>query len=280
MGNQPPGFLGLQAGTQPPVGVYIMLPLYYGRYDLSIYDAQGDRILKDATAAANLYMLPALAVVTPWKLLGANVGFTYMQWIDNAALDQATLNFHRTTAYGFGDIYVQPAYLGWHSARSDVTVGYAFFAPTGSGTAGRHMWVHEVDFGGTLYLDAAKKYNVSTMVFYDFNEKKNNADIKVGDIMTWSGGIGRSFLKGAGNAGVAYNAQWKMTHDSGSDIPPLVPITDGRAFGVGPEIFTPVFAKGRNVGLVNFRYLWMLGPKTNFGGQVLSASFTFARLGL
>ncbi len=201
-----------------------------------------------------------------------------MQWIDNAALDQATLNFHRTTSYGFGDIYIQPLSLGWHRSQADVTVGYAFFAPTGSGAAGRHMWVNEVDFGTTFYLTPAKKYNVSTMVFYDYNQKKNDSNIKVGDIMTWSGGIGRSFLKGAGNAGVAYSAQWKMTHDTGSDIPASLPISDGRTFGVGPEILVPVFAKGRNVGLMNFRYLWILGPKTAFGGQVLSAGFTFAHL--
>jgi hypothetical protein len=40
----------------------------------------------------------------------------------------------------------------------------------------------------------------------------------------------------------------------------------------------PVFAKGANVGLVSFRYEWLVGPKTALGGQVLTVSFTFARL--
>src|SRR5689334_20036027 len=66
---------------------------------------------------------------------------------------------------------------------------------------------------------------------------------------------GRSFLKGAANVGAAYGAQWKTTSDTGSGIPPLLPITNGRVCGVGPEIDMPVFAKGRNVGLVSFRYL-------------------------
>jgi hypothetical protein len=108
--------------------------------------------------------------------------------------------------------------------------------------------------------------------------EKNNVDIKVGNILTLSGGLGRSFLKGAANAGVAYGAQWKVTHDSGTDIPAFVPITNGRVFGVGPEIDFPVFAKGQNLGLVSFRYLWPIGPNAALGGRTLSVSFTFARL--
>src|SRR5689334_12143283 len=94
---------------------------------------------------------------------------------------------------------MEPLILGWHFAHADVTAGYAFFAPTGAGTSGFHMWVNEIDFGVTLYPDAGKKWNVCTMMYYDFNRKKNNAEIKVGDILTLSGGMGRSFLKGAGN---------------------------------------------------------------------------------
>jgi hypothetical protein len=140
------------------------------------------------------------------------------------------------------------------------------------------MWVNEIDFGGTIYPDAAKKWNISTMSYYDFNRKKNNADIKVGNILTLAGGLGRSFLKGAANAGVAYGAQWKMTHDRGADIPTSLPITNGRFFAVGPEADVPVFAKGLNVGLVSFRYLWVVGPKTSLGGQLLVASCTFAHI--
>src|SRR5262249_37345736 len=149
----------------------------------------------------------------------------------------------------------------------DITAGYSFFAPTGSGTSGQHMWVHEIDFGATVRPDAGKKWNLSTMMYYDFNRKKNTGDIKVGDILTLAGGVGRSFLRGAANVGVAYNAQWKVTHDSGADIPASLPITNGRVFGVGPQIDMPVFAKGPNIGLVSFRYLWLVGPKTALGGQ-------------
>lgn len=278
IGDQFPGLAGLKAGTMPGPGLYVTLPLYYRDSNVTIYDPHGDQVLKNFTAAINVIVLPSVAVVTPFKILGATYGASYSQWIINGVVDVAAVNFHRTTNYGFGDIYVQPLILGWHASFGDLTAGYAFFAPTGAGSAGQHMWVNEINFGATLYLDEGKKWNFSTMSYYDFNRRKNNTDIKVGNILTLGGGIGRSFMKGAANAGVAYGAQWKMTHDSGSGIPLFVPITDGRFFAVGPEIDLPVFAKGLNVGLVSFRYLWVVGPKTALGGQLLVASFTFAHL--
>ena len=116
------------------------------------------------------------------------------------------------------------------------------------------------------------------MMYYDFSRRKTTDGVTVGNFLTLSGGAGRTFMKGAANAGVAYGAQWKMTHDSGSDIPTILSINNGRVFGVGPEIDFPVFIQTKNLRLFSFRYLWMVGPKTALGGQVLTASFTFARL--
>lgn len=261
----------------PAPGIYVTVPLYYRFSDIALYGPHGNQALKNLTADINLFVLPAVEVVTPFKILGATYGAAYTEWISNGVVNVAAVNFSRSTSYGFGDLYVQPVILGWHNSFSDVTAGYAFFAPTGAGSAGFHQWVNEIDFGATLY-SPGKKWNASTMIYYDFNQPRNNADIKVGQILTLAGGIGRSFLKGAANAGVSYGAQWKTTHDSGSDIPSYLQINNGRVFGVGPEIDMPIFAKGLNVGLVSFRYQWAIGAKTQLGGHILSASFTFAHL--
>jgi Putative MetA-pathway of phenol degradation len=276
LGDQIIGLAGLQAGTQPGPGIYFTIPLYFRYSGISIYDPQGNQVFKNVTNDINLFVLPAVAVVTPFKIFGANYGAAYTEWVSNGVVNIAAINFQRSTKYAFGDLYVQPVILGWHLQHADITAGYAFFAPTGA--TGQHMWVNEIDLGATFYPDAAKKWNVATMMFYDFNQTKNNTNITVGDLLTLGGGVGRSFLKGAANAGVAYGAQWKMTHDHGPDIPAVVSITNGRVFAVGPEIDLPVFAKGQNLGLVSFRYLWPIGPKTTLSGQTLVASFTFARL--
>jgi len=278
IGDQFPGLVGLNAGSQPGPGIYITLPLYYRDSNIGIYDPHGNQVLNNFTAGINVIALPSIAVVTPFKIFGATYGASYSEWIINGVVNVAALNYQRATSYGFGDIYVQPATLGWHGPVGDVTLGYAFFAPTGAGSSGQHMWVNEIDAGATVYLDGGKKWNVSTMSYYDFNRRKNNTDIKVGNILTLAGGIGRSFLKGAGSAGVAYGAQWKMAHDTGTDIPPILPTTNGRFFALGPEVNVPVFTKGLNLGLVGFRYLWIVGPKTSLGGQLLVASFTFAHI--
>jgi hypothetical protein len=280
-GEQQIGFTGLKAGSQPDPGIYITLPLYWWDHDVSIYDAQGNAILKqNVSAALNAFLLPSATVVTPFKILGATYGASFTQWILNGVLNVSALNnqFTKAGGYGYGDVYVVPATLGWHMAHGDVTAGYGFWAPTGAGIHGRHMWTNEIDFGATIYADHDKKWNVSTMMYYDIPRPKSDTDVTVGQIMTLSGGAGRSFLKGAANVGVVYGAQWKITHDSGSGIPALLPITNGRVFGVGPGVQMPVFAKGRNVGLVGFQYEWLVNPTTAFGGRVLTASFTFARL--
>ena len=72
-------------------------------------------------------------------------------------MNVAALNLTRSTNYGFGDIYAQPVILGWHVRFADVTAAYAFFAPTGAGSSGQHMWVNEINFGATFYPDAGKK---------------------------------------------------------------------------------------------------------------------------
>jgi hypothetical protein len=59
---------------------------------------------------------------------------------------------------------------------------------------------------------------------------------------TVEGGVGRTFYKKVSgpipivmNFGAAYYAQFKITSDSGSDIPPLLQGFKDRVFAVGPE---------------------------------------------
>jgi hypothetical protein len=51
-----------------------------------------------------------------------------------------------------------------------------------------------------------------------------------------------------------------------------------KAYGVGPEISVPIFAKGSVVGLIGFRYTFEVGNSVNFQGNNLVASFTLAKL--
>jgi hypothetical protein len=70
IGDQFPGITGLKAGSQPPPGFYVELPLYYRDHSITINDAQGNQVAKNTTADINLFMLPAVEVITPFKVLG------------------------------------------------------------------------------------------------------------------------------------------------------------------------------------------------------------------
>jgi hypothetical protein len=277
-GDQSVGFAGLKAGSLSDPGIYVTLPLYFRQSDISLYDSHGNRILKNLTAGINQFDLPGIQVVTPYKFLGAHYGVSYLQYITNGVVSVASADFHRSTNYTFGDIYVQPIILGWNKKRFDVTAAYAFFAPTGKDSGGQHMWVNEIDLGGTFYPFEDQRWNVSTMMYYDFDRKKNDAGIRVGNFLTIGGGIGRSFYKGEANAGIAYNAQWKATRDSGADIPTILPLTNGRVFALGPQIDFPAFSKPPYVGTLSFCYMWLVGAKTAVGGQALTVSITFGRV--
>jgi hypothetical protein len=111
-----------------------------------------------------------------------------------------------------------------------------------------------------------------------FEERRSDKDIKVGNYLTAEGGAGRSFLKGAGQAGLAYAMQWKVSGDSGSAIPPVSRGNRNRVFGLGPSITMPVSTKGTLVGLVNAAYLREFGARTNFEGNVFILGFTLAKL--
>ena len=269
--------VGVKSGTQPGPGFYVTLPLFYRADYTGIRDENGNDLLRGANIDMGL-LTPAVSVTTPLKILGANYGFQVVPLFMNQRLALARPGIEGSLGYGFADMYVQPVSLGWHTDRADYLAAYGFFAPTGVGGRSLDMWGHEIVTGTTVYLDSKKAWSVALTGFYDIYQTKMDQDIRVGDILTIEGGAARSIIKGVGYAGVSYVAQWKMTKDTGGGIPSILSRSNGRAFGVGPDVSVPVFAKGTLVGLVGFRYSWEFGAKTNFEGQTLVVNFTLAKI--
>src|SRR5262249_1377335 len=150
---------------------------------------------------------------------------------------------------GLSDLYVMPAQLGWHARRADAVAGVALFAPTGRHSAGasdnlgKGMWSYEVSGGGTFYADKGRTISLSTTAFWETHSKKDGevrvgrvavSDVKVGQLLTLEGGVGKSFLSGAASVGAAYYAQWKLTSDEFSllALSPSIP-DKHRVFGFG-----------------------------------------------
>ena len=266
----------MKSGSQAPPGVYFALPLFYQADYSSLRGPAGNRVPLNLNTTINLFA-PVIAVTTKWKVAGAHYGFQIVPLIMNQRFDLAATSTQTSSGYNFGDTYVQPVTLGWSKKRADFVAGYGIFIPTGVGDRSLEMFGHELSAGSTIYFDEAKKWHGAATMFYEMHQRKRTNDVRVGDFLTIEGGIGRAFLKGAANAGLAYVMQWKTTDDTGSTIPPALR-GKNKAYAVGPEINLPFVAKGKLVGLFGFRYTFEMGNSANFQGNNLVASITLAKL--
>lgn len=289
------GDMGVKSGTQPEPGFYVSA-IYYRYFTDSIRDPNGNPAGLDPGGTAKQTIqagMPLFYYVTPKKVLGAHLGMMAVLPIANGSLEAPGLGLSESASVGLSDLYVMPAQLGWHVRRADAIVGVGFFAPTGrysagaSDNLGKGMWSYEVSGGGTLYLDAQRTISVATTAFWETHSKKKGEvrvervtvnDVKVGQLLTLEGGVGKSFLHGAASVGVAYYAQWKVTSDelalSPSAQPTAIPDRH-RVWGVGPDVTIPIATKTRLISLVNVRYLWEQGARVKTQGQTLIITNTF-----
>lgn len=284
-GHNLKGDFGLRSGSQPDPGFYLS-PMFLAYSADTLRNRNGDSIGIDPERRGGLdaraYAV-VLSYVTDFTLLGAHVGFMAAPSLTNNNLEIPILESESRTDTAFADLYVQPFVLGWHTARADVTAGLGFFAPTGKyepggqDNVGLGMWSYEVFAGTTLYFDEKKSWTLATTAFYETHGKKEDSDVRVGDILTLEGGLGKSFLDGALSVGVAYYAQWKVTDDDFGldfDLPGGPLLAKHRVYGFGPEVTIPIASKTKLFALVNGRYFWETGARTTVEGSTLLITMT------
>jgi hypothetical protein len=279
-GDHIPGFLGLQSGTQAPPGLYVgNLVWVYPTSTIKDNDGRDINLPGSLTSTADIILVN---VVTNYKLFGGNVGasaaFPFIK--NRIQLNSLDVQTH----FAYTDMFVSAA-LGWTFKRADVTAGYNLYIPTGrfsSGgvdNTGLGIWGNEVYAGSTVYFDQKKTWNAAATFSAEFHSDKRGTNIKVGDLGTVEGGIGKTFYRKVGgpvpmitNIGMAGYAQFKMTADSGSDIPvPLRGFKD-RVFALGPEINT--FLPKPRLTLL-FRYEPEFGARNRTQGQTILFSIVW-----
>ena len=286
-GHNTKGDFGLQSGSQAPPGFYVVAPMYY-RYDAdSLKNRDGDTVSIDpeerGSIKANAYVF-GLVWVSDYKILGGNYSFQIFPAFTDNTLAAPILGLDESVDTGFTDLYFQPVNLGWHRDRADFVAGLGIFAPTGkyepegSDNLGLGMWSFELFAGTTVYLDQAKSWHLATTAFFETHTEKEDTDIKVGNILTLEGGLGKSFMEGAVNVGAAYYAQWKLTDDDlGLDIelPGGRGLGKHRVYGVGPELTIPIATKKKLYGFINVRYFWEFGARSTLEGNTFVLTATF-----
>ena len=157
--------------------------------------------------------------VSKTKFLGANFGAMVALPFANASIEAPAFALGETVDTSVSDLLVRPLDLGWHTKRADVAAGLQLYAPTGryerggSDNIGKGMWTYEPFVGTTMYFDEKRTLSLATTAYWEFHGKKKDSDVKVGQILTLQGGLGKSFLGGGLIVGAAYYAQWKLTKD-------------------------------------------------------------------
>ena len=276
---------GIQSGSQAPPGFNLVV--MYLRYDGdTLRDRNGDPFRIDPEARGDLKahgLAPGVVYVSDFKILGGNYGFMAFPALTNNVLEIPILGEKSRTDTGWGDTYFQPINLGWHTGQADFIAGLGLYAPTGSydpdapDNRGLGMWSFELFAGTTLFLDENKSWSFAATAFYETHTKKKDTDIKVGDLLTVEGGLGKSFMDGAFVVGAAYYAQWKLTDDDlglGFDLPGGRVLGKNKVFGIGPEVTIPIATKSKLIALVDARYFWETGARTTVEGQSLVVTVT------
>ncbi len=278
-GDHIPGFIGLSCGTVAPPGLYVGNVVWI--YPTStVTDNAGHDVSVIGSLTSTLDVV-VVSLVTNSKVLGATLGLNAAVPFIKNRIEFNSLDVNSGLA--FTDMSVGPVF-GWSLPRADITAGYTLYVPTGSfsanasGNAGLGMWGHEVTVGTTVH-DKANTWNGAVNFGLEFHSDKSGTDIHVGTLGTIEGGLGKTFYKTVGgpipmimNVGLAGYTQFKVTGDSGGDIPvPLRGLKD-HVFALGPEfnIFLP---QTRLTLLV--RYLPEFGARNRTRGQTIVFSIVW-----
>jgi len=199
----------------------------------------------NVSAQVDFYALsPTLIWVTKWRLLGAKYGAYAAPAVDNASVSAAFTTQSGGLSYdasqlAFGDLYVQPVWLGWRVPHADVTLGYGFYAPTGryetnqvalpgGGTAtaeapanvGHGFWTHQLQAAATTYPWAHRRTAILTALTWEIHRQKRDFDLTPGQNLSFGWGVGQRILLDETKVlevGPAGYGTWQVSADRGRD---------------------------------------------------------------
>lgn len=272
LGNKLLGAIGVNAGTQPEPGLYLIDRLvFYHAGELR--DRNGERLpIKslDVGVAANVLGLSFTARHASNPYFTAAIGAPLARIRVNANHPQISVD-----ASGFGDFVVQPLKVGARFEHFDVVASYTLYVPSGKFeprrlSIGRGYWTNEFSLGGAFYADPGRTRRASLLASYDINGRKRGIDITRGNLFQVQGGAGARVAAPL-DVGIAGFAMWQATDNSGSDLPPIVRGARTRAFGLGPEV-------GLTIPAIRTRFdvrsEWEFGVRSRQEGWIFVANAT------
>jgi hypothetical protein len=270
-----PGLEGIKAATLPPPGVYVRDYNWF-YFANQINDAQGNKI-GALDADAFVYVnAPRLLWITEAKPLGGYLGVDALVPLKYSDLDiqPGVIDDH---TFGVGDLFFEGTW-SWHLKQWDLALGAGAWAPTGnsSGKApsvpttmpGEGYWGEMLTAGATWYPDQEKKWALSVLNRYEFNQEKDGTDITPGQAYTVEGGLSYAISKTFDIGAVGYYQQ-QVTGDTGQ--PAALQRPHGQVAAIGPEIsaFFPQWMLG-----VSLRYEYEFMAQSRFEGNTVTLTVT------
>ncbi len=277
-GHYPAGVEGIKAATLPPPGLYFRdYNVFYTADRLRNGLPMGDSF------EVNVYsQVPRVIYMTDYKILGAYYGFDVL--VPFTYTDFKAPGY-KNSAFGIGDISVEPLLLSWNFKQFDLSFGYAFWAPTGEfdpahpEKPGSGFWSHMLTLGGTYYFDTEKTIALSVLNRYEFHHEQKYTGIEPGQTWTIEWGLSKSITKTI-DVGVVGYFHYQVTEDdiSSADLttyrlahPFYDPDINDRVIGIGPEI-SAVCPK---LGLItSLRYHYEFGANDRPEGHNIVLTFT------
>lgn len=266
-----PGLEGIKAASLPPPGIYLKdYNAFY--YADQRNDSSGDKNSQAAPTKAFIYaQVPRVIWITDLQLLGGNIGVDALLPLQYTSLKVNTQNgLFNDHTFGIGNVFAEVTWSK-HIQQFDFALGYGVFAPTGDSSpdlttrAGLGYWTHMLTAGATWYIDTDKKWALSALNRYEFNQEKDDTDITPGQVYTVEGGISYTICKNVDIGGVTYYQQ-KVTEDSGKGS-----TSDrDRVAGVGPEISAFCPKLGINTSL---RYEYEFMAEDRLQGHTITLTF-------
>jgi hypothetical protein len=276
LGHKLPGLLGLDAGTIPEPGLYLVdrLAIYEAE---KLRDRNGNLV---PTEPFNLLGLAnAIGVSYTKKISGDSIFLTMTVGgpIAHFKLDIENRPEIGADRFGLGDPYIEPLGLGWRKGRYDLVTSYGIYLPTGrSPLAGGKavtsgQITNEFSGGGSIYFKERSQF-LTGLASYQLNSRQRGIDITRGDTVQFQGGIGTKLFSGLAETGIAGYALWQVRDDRGTQLPPVLAGARDRVYGLGPE--GAVFIKAIQ-GQVRVRYEWDLGVRARPQGHIFVVGINF-----
>lgn len=129
---------------------------------------------------------------------------------------------------GVGDLYFQPAILGWRNERADIRGIFGFLAPTGkfnagaSDNVGNGYWTPVIAAGETFYLSEDKATTLSAFEMYEFHGAQSGTHIHPGETFDLDYSLMRAFTFPYSRlqVGLVGYGAWQTTAKTGPEITP------------------------------------------------------------